>query len=175
VQQRGLSPQAMGGVMSAFGFAVLIGGILVPALSDRFGRKPVMVVFSALSVLAPLAVIGLQASPALLAAAVFASYLGVGCFPLLMATVPAESVPAGNLARTLGLIMGVAEVVGGVIAPTVAGMLADRLSPAAPFYLCAAAAAVAALLCLALDETAPAVQRRRGQAKGLMTSPAVAP
>jgi len=92
---------------------------------------------------------------------------GVGCFPLLMATVPAETVPAGNLARALGLIMGVAEVVGGVIAPTVAGMLGDAVSPAAPFYLCAGGALLAALACLGLIETAPAVLRRRGAGAAL--------
>ena len=160
VQQRGLSPQAMGGVMSAFGFAVLTGGLLVPALSDRFGRKPVMLLFCLLSVLAPLAVVYLHAPVPVLAAAAFFSYLGVGCFPLLMATVPAETVPEGNLAGALGLIMGVAEVVGGVIAPTVAGMLGDALSPAAPLYLCAGGALLAGLACLGLTETAPAVLRR---------------
>jgi len=52
--------------------------------------------------------------------------------------------------------------VGGVIAPTVAGMLGDAVSPAAPFYLCAGGAPLAALACLGLIETAPAVLRRRG-------------
>jgi MFS family permease len=166
VQQRGLSPQAMGGVMSAFGVAVLIGGLLVPALSDRFGRKPVMVLFCLLSVLAPLVVIHLRAPVPVLAAAAFITYLGVGCFPLLMATVPSETVPAGNLGRALGLIMGVAEVIGGVIAPTVAGMLGDALSPEAPFYLCAGGALMAAVACLGLIETAPAVLKRRGVVAG---------
>lgn len=161
VQQRGLSPQAMGGVMSAFGVAVLAGGLLVPGLSDRFGRKPVMVLFCLLAVLAPLVVVYLRAPLPVLAAAGFVSYLGVGCFPLLMATVPAETVPEGNLARALGLIMGVAELVGGVIAPTLAGMLGDALSPAAPFHLCAGGALLAALACLGLIETAPTVLRRR--------------
>lgn len=160
VQQRGMSPQAMGGIMSAFGLAVLVGGILVPALSDRFGRRPVTVLFCLLSVLAPLVVTSLQAPLPVFAAAVFVSYLGVGCFPLLMATVPAETVPAGNLARALGLIMGVAEVVGGVIAPAVAGMLGDALSPAMPFYLCAGGAVVAGLACLGLVETSPTVLQR---------------
>ena len=167
VQQRGLSPTAMSGVMSAFGVAVLAGGLLVPALSDRFGRKPVIVLFCLLAVWAPMVVVHLHAPLPVLAAAAFFSYLGVGCFPLLMATVPAETVPAGNLARALGLIMGVAEVVGGVIAPTVAGMLGDAVSPAAPFYLCAGGALLAALACLGLIETAPAVLRRRGAGAAL--------
>lgn len=167
VQQRGLSPQAMSGVMSALGVAILAGGFVVPMLSDRFGRKPVMLLFSLLSVLTPLVIVHFQAPVLVLAAVAFVSYLGVGCFPLAMATVPSETVPASTLATALGLIMGVAEVVGGVIAPTVAGLLGDRVTPAAPFYLSAAGALVASLACLWLVETAPAVlQRRRSEALG---------
>lgn len=161
VQQRGLSPQAMSGVMSALGVAILVGGFVVPMLSDRFGRKPVMLLFSLLSVLTPLVIVHFQAPVLVLAAVAFVSYLGVGCFPLAMATVPSETVPAGTLATALGLIMGVAEVVGGVIAPTVAGLLGDRVTPAAPFYLSAAGALVASLACFWLVETAPAVLQRR--------------
>jgi len=56
----------------------------------------------------------------------------------------------------------VAEVVGGVIAPTVAGMLGDALSPAAPFFLCAGGALLAGMACFGLIETAPAVLKRLG-------------
>jgi hypothetical protein len=54
-------------------------------------------------------------------------------------------------------------------------MLADAWSPTAPFYLCAGAAAVAAALCLLLDETAPAVLRRRSAATRFTSKPAIAP
>lgn len=172
VQQRGLSPQAMSGIMSALGVAILIGGFVVPMLSDRFGRKPVVVIFSLMATLAPLVIAHLQAPVAVLAAAAFVTYLGVGCFPLMMATIPCETLPAGTLATALGLIMGVAEIVGGVVAPTVAGLLGDHVGASAPFYLSAGGALLTGLVCLALRETAPMVLQRRRMASMASHRPA---
>jgi MFS family permease len=172
VQQRGLSPQGMSAVMSALGVAIFAGGFVVPMLSDRFGRKPVVVLFSLIAVLAPLAVAHLDVPLAVLAAVAFVTYLGVGCFPLLMATIPSESLPAGTLATAMGLIMGVAEVVGGVIGPTAAGLLGDRVQPSAPFYLSAGGALLAGVVSLALQETAPAALQRRRIVRSAYLPPA---
>jgi hypothetical protein len=51
--------------------------------------------------------------------------------------------------------MGVGEVVGGFVAPTVGGRAADLTTLAAPFQLSIACAFVASILCLFLRETAP--------------------
>ena len=53
-------------------------------------------------------------------------------------------------------------------------MLGDAFSPAAPFYLCVGGALVAALACLALVETAPAVLARRATAGGHSAAQAAA-
>jgi MFS family permease len=46
----------MGKTMGLLGVSGLLSSIIVPALSDKIGRKPVMFVFMALGVLYPLAV-----------------------------------------------------------------------------------------------------------------------
>jgi MFS family permease len=49
--------QDMGKTMGAFGLGSIIWGAVVPALSDRLGRKPMVIVFFLLSMLMPLSVV----------------------------------------------------------------------------------------------------------------------
>ena len=154
VQARGFTPGQMGFVMTVLGAAHVFWGTAVPAISDRIGRKPAMLVFSSLSVCAPLALIFAE-TPLTAAMAIALTYTGLGCFVLFMATIPAETVPAGSLATALGLVMGVGELAGGFVAPTLAGIASDRLGPTAPFWISAVGAALAAVFSLFLTETAP--------------------
>src|SRR5439155_23684313 len=99
-------------------------------------------------------------SPGLLFGALVLTYTGLGCFTLFMATIPAVTVPPAVMATALGLILGVGEVVGGFVAPALAGELSDVLGLDAAMLGWAGAAAVVALLSPALTETAPARIRR---------------
>lgn len=155
MQTRGLSASEMGLVMAAIGCASLIWGFCVPLASDRWGRKPAVALFSALSAAAPLVLMLLDAPVGTLAVAAFAGFLATGCFPLVMATIPSETVPPSSVATTLGLIMGVSEIIGGVLAPTLAGMGADVFGSPFPLYVSACAALLAGVLSLFLFETAP--------------------
>ena len=141
--------------LTGIGIAWVIWGALVPGISDRIGRKPAMIGFTSLAVLAPLAVIGID-SPILLFLALAVTYTGLGCFTLLMATIPAETVPRHLVATCLGLIMGVGEVVGGFIAPWLAGRLSDSFGLQVSMLISSGAALVVVLLAFALKETAPA-------------------
>lgn len=155
VKVRGLTPEQMGLAMAAMGVGSLVWGIVVPMLSDRLGRKPMAVVFCLLSALAPLFIVHLAAAAPMLSVALIFGFMGAGCFPLVMATIPSETVPARYVATALGLIMGAAEVIGAVIAPTLAGVAADAYGLALPFYISAGGAVVAGLLSFFLIETAP--------------------
>jgi MFS transporter, ACS family, hexuronate transporter len=53
--------------------------------------------------------------------------------------------------------MGTAEIVGGVIAPFLAGLMADAYGRASVFMICIALALLAALAALFLKETAPRI------------------
>jgi MFS family permease len=161
VKQRGLSPESMSTVMAALGMAAVIWGFVAPALSDRLGRRPVVVFFCLVSLFAPLSIIHVQGSVTVMACAIFFTYAGAGCLPLVMATIPSETIPARYVATALGLIMGAGEIVGGVLSPVLAGMAADRFGATAPFWISAGGAMLATVLALFLVETAPAALARR--------------
>ena len=166
VQVKGMSPQAMGAVMSSLGLAWVVWGGLVPAISDRIGRKPAMVVFSLVAACCPLVLLRVD-SVAWLLPMVFLSYTGLGCFTLFMATIPAETVSPRRIATALGMIMGVGELAGGFVAPTVAGFAADRYGLSIVMWIAMAGALLPALLSLGLRETAPLRLKPRGAALGV--------
>ena len=159
VEVKGFGPGDVGFVLSGIGIAWVLWGALVPGISDRIGRKPTMIGFSAVAAVSPLAIMVID-SPGLLFGALVLTYTGLGCFTLFMATIPAETVPRAVMATALGLIMGVGEVVGGFVAPALAGQLSDVFGLGAAMLVSAGAAVVVALLSLALTETAPARVRR---------------
>ncbi|BCT33755.1 hypothetical protein PproGo58_32500 [Pseudomonas protegens] len=78
-----------------------------------------------------------------------------------MATIPAETVPREVMATALGLIMGIGELVGGFVAPTIAGFAADRFGLSIVMWMSCGGALLAAVLALFLKETAPAVLARQ--------------
>lgn len=155
VEVKGFGPGEAGFVLSGIGIAWVLWGALVPGISDRIGRRPTMIVFSAVAAVSPLAIMGID-SPALLFGALVLTYTGLGCFTLFMATIPAETVSRAVMATALGLIMGVGEVVGGFVAPALAGQLSDVFGLGAAMLVSSGAAVLVALLGLALTETAPA-------------------
>jgi len=57
--------------------------------------------------------------------------------------------------------MGTGEILGGVLAPFVAGSAADRTGLAAPLLIMVGLALAAGLLSIGLEETAPRVLTRR--------------
>jgi len=154
VQDKHFSQATMSWIMSAIGVAHVFWGFAVPWISDRIGRKPAMVAFSAVSILAPLCLIYVE-SPLWLGVLLLVSYTGLGCFTIFMSTIPAETVSAAYMSTAIGMIMGVGEVAGGFVAPTVAGYAADLYGLHMAFWIAAAGAAIACVMSLFLTETAP--------------------
>jgi ACS family hexuronate transporter-like MFS transporter len=151
VQNR--SPAEMSALMSLMGVSSLIAAILVPHLSDRFGRRRVMIAFALLGVVGPLGVLVPHASLSLLAVSVFFGSFAGGTFPLFLAVIPAETVGARQLPTVIGLIQGISEIVGGVALPLVAGWAADRIGLQAPLLITLVGTLLAGLFALALRET----------------------
>lgn len=160
----GLSKETGGLLMSVLGFSAFATGALVPGLSDRFGRKPMMLIGCFGSVIATVAVIafhgpnGFQGPIALFAILMVIGWVGNGIFPMFMGTVPGESLHRAHIATAMGIVVGAGEILGGVCGPIIAGRLADTLSIGyeAPMYLMAACALIAGVIALFLKETAPA-------------------
>jgi MFS family permease len=147
-------------LMSTLGACAAFGGFVVPALSDRIGRRPVMIFFSLLGVLCPLAAIYYTGSLFVLAALMFIGWLASGVFPLYMGTIPAESTSPRLIATAMGLVVGIGEIVGGFCGPPLAGWAADQTTLQAPILIEAGCALIGGLLALGLQETAPAKVRR---------------
>jgi len=157
---KGFSPATMSAVMTCFGAAWVVWGFLTPAISDRIGRRPTMIVFTLIAAICPVAVVYVS-NPVLLGVIVMLSYTGLGCFTLFMATIPAETVPRGALATALGLVMGIGELAGGFVAPVIAGWASDVWGLRSAMFIAAGGALVVAGLSFGLRETAPSVLRRR--------------
>lgn len=165
-KQRGFDPETMGWLMATLGISAGLGSFLVPAISDVIGRRPVMIFFSFLGVILPLAGLYYQGSTWMLAGIFFIGWGLNGLFPMFMATIPAESVDPRLTATLTGVVMGTGEVLGGVLAPFIAGALADVYGLSAPLWLMLVCAVLAGICALGLVESAPRVVARR-------TSPAL--
>jgi predicted MFS family arabinose efflux permease len=159
---RGFDPDTMSWLMATLGVSAGLGSFLVPAISDAIGRRPVMIFFAFLGVILPLGGLFYTGSAWVLAAIFFFGWGLNGLFPMFMATIPAESVDPRLTATLTGVVMGTGEVLGGVLAPFLAGALADRFGIQAPLWLMLVLTILAGLCALGLVESAPRVVARRG-------------
>lgn len=150
-----LSATSMSAVMSVIGLAGMASSILVPYLSDRFGRRVAISVFSAIGALAPLGVIYAGGNPWAIAVILFLGCQMLGTFPLVMATVPQESVAAASGASATGMVIAIAQIGGGTVGPIAAGWLAERVGSDSPLWLALAFALCAWALSPFIRETRP--------------------
>jgi predicted MFS family arabinose efflux permease len=155
VKVRHISSGAMSVLISLLGLSAAFFSFVVPRLSDRFGRRPVVVAFNLLGLLVPLAALYCDSSLYLLGALIFIGWSASGTFPLFMGTIPSETIPARYVATSLGMVVGLGEILGGVCGPWLAGWAADLYSLRAPLLIQAGCAIVGCLLALFLKETAP--------------------
>jgi predicted MFS family arabinose efflux permease len=152
---RHMTKSEMSVLMSVLGLSAAFFSFVVPALSDRFGRRPVIVLFNLIGLLVPLAALNFQGSPWVLGALIFVGWSASGTFPLFMGTVPSETIPARYVATSLGMVVGLGEILGGVGAPALAGYASDRYGLQAAMMIMAVCAVVGTVLALFLRETAP--------------------
>jgi MFS family permease len=155
IDDRHFTPAVMSRLLATLGVASAVSAFLVPALSDRFGRKPIMIAFCVLGATAPLAVLYSQGSLIALGMLMFVGWLGCGTFPLFMGVIPGETLPRRYATTAMGLVVGAGEVVGGSGLTLLGGVLADRSSLATPILIQAACAVIGGVLSLFLIETAP--------------------
>lgn len=122
----GLSLDEMGLVLSAMGLGGVVGMMAVPAASDRLGRTPVMAICMAIAVatLAAIALLepGRFALATLLAvdSAMISGVVATNIGPLLNASVTPKIA-----ATATGIVVGLGEIMGGAVAPALAGGIAE--------------------------------------------------
>jgi len=145
-----------GFLLGASGLGSFFLGFLLPSLSDRVGRKSVLLGMAAASALVPLAFLvpALYAYPLLLAAIVFVANTGQGIASLVMVLVPTESVPTQFRATSIGLTTLAGEIMGATGAPLLAGALAEKHGLGLTMWLAAGGSAVLFLAALFVREPA---------------------
>lgn len=148
--------QQMGTVMSAIGLGATVGTFLLASLSDRLGRKPVLILSAAgagLS-LALLANTGAQVGP-LFAWLFLVHFFNNALITLTVGPLCSEAVPVSLMATASGLVIAVGELFGGGIAPVLVGRLAQRFGIEQILKLPIAMLGVGLLLCMTI-QTPPA-------------------
>lgn len=150
-----LSFEQMSTVMSAIGLGAASGTLTLPWLSDRIGRKPVMI----LSTLgAGISLLLLSSVKEAEVTVLFLCLFGVHFFnnsliTLTVGPVCAETVPPKLMATASGVVIAVGELFGGGVAPIVAGHFAERFGIAHLLWLPVGTMAAGFVCCLLLKET----------------------
>lgn len=123
----GLDMESMSIVLSFLGLGGLVGMIGIPALSDFFGRKNVMV-FALMIELIFLVILAQGTKDiGMLSLCLFViSCMNSGVVAVIIGPLISETVPISIAATATGLVVGLGEIVGGAIAPAVAGAIAER-------------------------------------------------
>ena len=160
VNVKGFSPVLMSCIMAAFGVGAVVWGVLVPGLSDRFGRKPIIIIFTFLSIISPLGLI-LSSSAVVIGLCAFAGWSGSGVFALYQAAILGESVDTKYASTAMASVQMTGEIGGCVIGVAVAGKLADIYGLQAPLIFAACCLVVATLIAFAYYETAPLIVAKR--------------
>lgn len=133
-----------------------IGGIGMPALSDRLGRRPCLIAACLCSTGAPAALALMSGSIWWLLPVILLSFVASGAFTLMVYVIPGETVPPQMAATTFAVLLFVGEIAGGATAPALAGWVADQHGLASAQWVCAALAGVALLAALFAREPTPA-------------------
>jgi MFS transporter, ACS family, hexuronate transporter len=154
-RSRGYDAGTMGWLMGALGISATVASTVIPAASDRIGRRSLMILMPFIAIVLPLGALYFSGPTWALGAIFVAGWLVTGVFPLFMATVPSESVDARHVASALGVCMGTGELIGGVLSPFIAGYAADRVGLQAPLWIMLALALAGGLAGLGLRETVP--------------------
>jgi predicted MFS family arabinose efflux permease len=140
-----------GFLLGAAGLGSFFIGLIFSSLSDRIGRRAALLISAILSAILPIALVvpGLYSHLWLLAAILFFTQGGQAIAALVIVLMPAESVPPRFVATAIGLTTLVGEILGGALAPTFGGAMAERYGLATPLWMasaCMILVIVAALL-----------------------------
>ena len=150
-----LGLDSMGIVLAGLGVGGTTGLLVLPALSDRFGYKPVALAAAALELVA----LGLFSRAGAEVGTLFALLMAVGITGAGVTAITAGPLAGGVVASELaasatGLVVGCGEILGGAVAPALAGFAAAqwgiRIVPVLAF-----GAIAAGLLALALGSREP--------------------
>jgi predicted MFS family arabinose efflux permease len=149
-------PRTAGFLLGAAGLGSFFLGFGLPSLSDRVGRKPMLLLLALLSSFLPLALLArpLYGHLWLLAAILFITQGGQAIAALVIVLVPAESVPPELTGTGIGVANLVGELIGATVAPTLGGTLAESHGLGSTMWMATGGTLLLFLAVLFLKETA---------------------
>ena len=126
-QVAGQAPTTAGFILGATGLGAFIWGFVLPGLSDKTGRKPMLLINAFTSGLVPLLLLVpmLYANLWLMALLLIAFTGGQSIAALTQVIIPTETIPRQVAAAGIGLATMFAEFVGATVAPAIGGKLAQ--------------------------------------------------
>jgi predicted MFS family arabinose efflux permease len=149
-----LSELQMGTIMSSIGFGAAVGTLTLLWLSDKWGRKPVLLIATLGTVVSLLVLNSLGPRVPLLFGVLFmVHFFNNAAIILTVGPICSETVPAALMATASGVIIAVGELLGGGLAPIVAGQFAERFGIDRLLWLPIGTLVFAFFLCLLLTET----------------------
>jgi fucose permease len=123
-----LSIEEMGMILSGLGLGSFIGMVLIPAISDKLGRKKVMVFSLVIELVALWILMKTDLSQAELFIILFlVTFMNAGVVAITVGPMTNDSVPKHLATTATGIVIGLGEVVGGAIAPAIAGAVAQNI------------------------------------------------
>lgn len=153
-----LSISDAGIIISLLGFAGFFGCILLPLLSDRVGRKPIIIPSLFVTGLCFWGFI-LSGSNFLLLVLLIsiAGFAIGGITPIALSALTTESVPPYLAATASGIPASIGEIFGSALMPFLAGYLCDLYGLKTALYFSAVAPLIAGFVGLFYEETAPKI------------------
>lgn len=155
--------QQMGWVSSVMGILYITYCVLVPKLSDVYGRRPVLIATAVCCTVAPLLMA--VAPGSVLSTIAYILFGGAipSVVPLVAGVVPMESVIENLRTSANGLVSGVGEFLGGSCIPVVVGKVADTSGLQATMGIGAILLAINIFCGLGLTESNPTVLAKRDE------------
>ncbi len=151
----------MGRVMSAIGLGAMVGTLLLPWASDRFGRRVIMALSSVGVLAALLLLINTRDNAVLLFTFLFfVHFFNNALITLTVGPLCSEAVPATLMATASGLVIAVGELFGGGLAPFIVGHLAQHFGIQHVLMLPIGMVAIGFLLCLGIQDHRPRAAQR---------------
>ncbi len=145
-----------GTIASVWGFSGVAGQIVLPLISDFWGRKRT-VLLCALGCAAALVyyisgTYGIREMQILLGTS---GFFGWGMLPIVLATIVSELVPSELRGAALGMTNFFAVIFGTMVMPVLGGVVADHFGLGAALWICVASEIVIVVAMMAVKETAP--------------------